>query len=112
MRRRRDHHDIRDGLRQEVDRLLQRRSGWSFQAMSVPGSPPAWCFGTGHEPTLTVTVEGGSVHVYEVEADFEVELATAGELADWLATHHRGALGEQRSGVGERLRGGRFFRWE
>lgn len=107
MHRRRD-----DDLWQQVDRLLQRRPGWSFQAMPTPGAPPAWCFGAGRERDLSVTVEGGAVHVYVVEADLEVELSTGDELATWLSAHWEGALGEQRSGMGERLKGGGLFEWE
>lgn len=108
MSRRGDRHD----LGKEVDRLLQRRPGWTFQAMATPGAPPAWCFGTGHERDLTVTVVGGVIRVYEVEADLEVELATTAELVTWLTTRHEGVLGDQRKGMGERLKGGGLFRWE
>ncbi len=101
-----------DDLWQEVDRLLERRPGWTFQAMATPGEPPAWCYAAGAERDLMVSVDGGSIRVYVVEADLEVDLATTDDLVAWLATHWKGALGDQRPGVGERLKGGRLFQWE
>jgi len=99
-------------LWRHVSGLLQRRQGWTFQGMPSPGAPPAWCFSSGHEIELSVTVEEGSVCVYVVEADQEVRLAGTEELVDWLTTRWPAALPEQREGVSDRLKAGRLFEWE
>lgn len=80
--------------------------------MPSPGAPPAWCFGSGHERDLSVTVDRGSVCVYVVEADQEVRLGGTDELVDWLTTRWPEALPEQHEGVADRLRTGRLFEWE
>lgn len=99
-------------LWKQLSGLLQRRQGWTFQGMSSPGAPPAWCYGSGHEPDLSVTVEGGSICVYIVEADDEVRLDGTDELVDWLGTRWPAAMPEQREGVSDRLKAGRLFQWE
>ncbi len=80
--------------------------------MPSPGAPPAWCFGSGHELELSVTIDEESVCLYVVAADEELRLGGADDLADWLATRWPSALPEQREGVSDRLRAGRFFEWE
>lgn len=100
------------GLWKQVSGLLQRRQGWTFQGMPSPGAPPTWCFGSGPERELAVTVDKGSVCVYVVEADEEVRLAGTDELAEWLATRWPAALPEQRESASDRLKAGRLFEWE
>jgi hypothetical protein len=70
-------------LAKGVARLLRRRPGWSFQVMPTPGAPPVWCFGSGGETDLSVTVDAGSICVYVVKTDHDVTLGSANELVAW-----------------------------
>jgi hypothetical protein len=99
-------------LWKQIDRLLRGRPRWRFQAVASPGTPPVWCFGLEHEPELSVTITGGSVGVYVVEADYDLSLNNADELESWLAAFWPGALEEPRDSRRKRLGLGGFFRWE
>jgi hypothetical protein len=100
------------GLWKQVDRLLQRRPGWRFQATATPGAPPVWCFGSEGESDLSVTVDKGSICVYEMGSDHDVKLASTEELVAWLNAQKPGSLQPQRGGVTEKVRGVSFFKWE
>lgn len=97
---------------EELDRLLRRRPGWSLQALPTPGSPLAWCFGSGGTIELSVTTDGGSIDVYVVDSGENVTLSNTDQLIGWLSTHKAEALQEPREGAshGGKLRS--FFRWD
>lgn len=99
-------------LWQEVDQLLERRPGWRFQARSTPGAPPAWCFGPEIDPSLTVTVEAGSIVVSVARDHTDVTLARSDELLAWLIDYWPGALTKQRGRALDKLRRRRLFEWE
>jgi hypothetical protein len=95
-------------LWKQVDQLLQRRPGWRFQAVPTPGAPPVWGFETEGEPDLLVTVDRGSIFVYKMGSDDEVELASTGELVVWLNAQKPGSLQPQRG----KLKRASVFRWD
>jgi hypothetical protein len=105
------HADDND-LRKSIDRLLRRRPGWSFQATSTPGTPLVWCFGSGSVIRLSVTVDGPAIRVHHYATDQDTELKSPDELVQWLRTHMAGALQEPRSRMVDKLKSGRFFKWE
>ena len=80
--------------------------------MSTPGAPLVWCFGFGSEIDLSVMTDRASILVHVMEPDQEVRVGTVGELVSWLQAHKPESLKEPRSGVIDKLKTGRFFRWE
>jgi hypothetical protein len=98
--------------RKQVARLLRRRPGWSFQAMSAPGSPLVWCYGSGREVVISVTVDNDAISVHVTDTDQDVELDNADELVEWLKTHIAGSLQNPKDGVFEKLKSGKLFKWE
>ena len=95
----------------DLGRLFQGRPSWSLQAMSSPGSPPAWCCSLSGEVELSVTVEEGLFRVYVMETDQDVSLASIDELVAWLNEHKDGILGDRQPGIVDRLKRGSFFDW-
>ena len=79
--------------------------------MSTPGAPPVWCFASGSELDLSVTVEGGSIRVYVVETDQNVKLGKVSDLVDWLNVHKAGSLQDPTVGLVDRLKQGKFLKW-
>lgn len=100
------------GLWKQVDQLLQRRPGWKFQALPTPGAPPVWCFGIEGDSDLLVTVDKGTIHVYEMGSDDEVKLGSTGELVAWLNAQKPGSLQPQRGRVADKAKRASLFRWE
>jgi hypothetical protein len=80
--------------------------------MSTPGMPLVWCFGLGSEIDLSVMTDGGSILVHVMEPDHEVSLGSVAELITWLQAHKPESLKDQKGGVIDKLKTGRFFRWE
>ena len=106
-------HDGDDDLWEKVGELLGTRPGWSLQASSTPGAPPSWCFGSGGEVDLSVSVDAGSIWVYVMETDQDVRLANTGELTAWLEEHEAGSVNdpiEAGEVVGDLLHG-RVVEW-
>ncbi len=81
-----------DELWDRVSGLLSARPGWAIEASSTPGAPPAWCFGSGGEIDLSVSVEGGAIVVYVMASDAEVTFAGVEDLTRWLDTNETTAL--------------------
>jgi hypothetical protein len=71
----------------EVGHLLGSRQGWSLEAQSTPGSPSTWCFRSGGQAELSVSVVDGAVAVYLMDVDTEVTLADPAALVAWLDTN-------------------------
>jgi hypothetical protein len=97
-------------LWKQVDQLLQRRPGWKFQAIATPGAPPLWCFESGGRSELSVTVDGGSIRIYEAGSDHEVKVGNTDELVAWLNSERPGSLRPQKDRVIDKRAG--FFRWD
>jgi hypothetical protein len=102
----------KEKLWKEVDELLRRRPGWTFQAMSAPGAPPAWCFAPEHEALLSVTVERSSICVSALSTDQDVRVTSGLELEAWLSANWPRSLPEQRGSAVDKLKRARLFEWE
>jgi hypothetical protein len=59
-----------------------------------------------------VSVEGRGISVHVSATDRDIEVGDAEELVQWLRTHVPGALLEPRSGLVDKVKSGRFFKWE
>lgn len=80
--------------------------------MAAPGAPPVWSFGVEGESDLTVTVDKGSICIYDMESDQEVRLASTDELVDWLNERRPGSLQPQRGRAVDKMKRANFFKWE
>jgi hypothetical protein len=98
-------------IRKQVARLLRRRPGWGLQAMSTPGAPVVWCFGTENEIELSVTVEAESICVHLVDLDRNVMLANADELVTWLKANRPTSLTDPKDSVVEKIKSRTLFKW-
>ncbi len=74
-------------LRDEVESRLRGRDHWSVQPSSSPGMPAQWCFLSGPEIELSVTVDRGAIVVYVMDANAEVFLDDGVALTAWLDTN-------------------------
>ena len=95
-----------------MDELLRHRPGWRLQAMSTPGLPPQWCFGSGGQADLSIAIDGDSISVYVVEQDRDVALGSTEELAAWLKANKPEAFKDPKESAGGKLKRGRLFDWE
>jgi len=97
----------------EVSRVLKPRPGWSLQVGSSPGAPPAWCFGSGGEVDLTVTVDRGAIVLYVQETDKDIGFETIEDLTAWLDANEATALdvAPQAGEIVDDLKHGRYLRW-
>lgn len=102
----------KDRLRTEVDELLRHRPGWRLQAMSTPGLPPQWCFGSGGQADLSIAIDGDSISVYVVEQDRDVALGGPEGLVAWLKANKPEAFKDPKESAGGKLKRGRLFDWE
>lgn len=98
-------------LRKAVVDLLEGRPGWRLEPRTTPGAPPLWCFVAEGKVACSVTVADGSIRLYVMDTDEELEFADVGELTAWIRLHRADALGEAppRPGARERMR--RLFEW-
>ncbi len=71
-------------LRRDVEKVLRGREHWSLQPSSSPGMPSQWCFLSGPQIELSVTVDQGAVVVYVMDRNTEVSLPDAVTLTAWL----------------------------
>jgi hypothetical protein len=83
-----------------------------LQAMSTPGLPPQWSFGSGGQTDLSIAIDGGSISVYVVEEDRDVALGGTEELVTWLKANQPQAFKDRKESVGGKLKRGRLFDWE
>lgn len=102
-----------DELAEAVTRLLGSRGGWSLQPSPTPGTPPAWCFGSGGEIDLSVVVDRGTIDVYRMEDDRDLRFATVEDLTDWLDANEAASLeGPLQAGeIVKELAHGDFVKW-
>ena len=79
-----------------VDQRARRSTGRptrvASRARSTPGATPLWCFVFGGKIEFSVTVEGGSIHLYVMDTDKEIVFADADGLTAWLRTNRAAAL--------------------
>jgi len=103
--------DPTGSLHDEFVELLGGRPGWRLEPSSTPGAPPLWCFVFDGKIEFSVTVDGGSVHLYVMDTDREIEFKDSDEFMTWLRTHRREAVQEPapRPTGGSRFR--KFFEW-
>ena len=71
-------------LRHDVEQALRGREHWSLQPSSSPGMPSQWCFLSGPQIELSVTVDQGAVVVYVMDRNTEVFFEDAVALTAWL----------------------------
>ncbi len=83
-----------DELWGRVSDALAVRPGWAIEASSTPGAPPAWCFGSGGEIDLCVSVDRGAITVYVMASDAEIRLADVPDVTAWLDANERAALND------------------
>jgi hypothetical protein len=95
----------------QVEQLLRGRAGWRLQATTIPGAPPVWCFSEEGDVELTVTVEGNSIQVFEMENERITSLDEPEDLAGWLRAYKAAAFADRPTGErpGRRRRG--FLQW-
>jgi hypothetical protein len=74
--------------------------------------PMVWCFGSGSEVDLSVMTDRDSILVHVLEPEQDVTVDSVGELVTWLQAHKPESLRDQRSGAIDKLKAGRFFKWE
>jgi hypothetical protein len=98
-------------LAKQVAHLLRRRPGWKVQAMSTPGAPLIWSFGSGRGRDVSVKADKASIGVSVEGTDREVVLRSTSELVAWLQSHRPGSLGDPRGGIIDTLRSGKLFKW-
>jgi len=98
-------------VRKQLVELVEGRPGWRLEPRSTPGAAPLWCFVAGGEVEFSVTVEDGSIRLYVMATDEEIEFEHTDELEAWMHAHRADALGERprRPQGKERFR--RFFEW-
>lgn len=76
----------------EIRDLLVGRPGWRLEPRSTPGSTPLWCFVFNGKIEFSVTVEDGSVRLYVMETDQEIQFANGESLTAWLRANRAEAL--------------------
>ena len=92
--------------------LIGGRPGWRLEPRSTPGSTPVWCFVFGGKIEYSVTADAGSIHLYVMETDQEIQFKDADGLMTWLRTHRAEAVQEpapRLSSGKSRLR--KLFEW-
>jgi hypothetical protein len=100
-------------LRGQVEEALRGRQHWSVQPSPSPGLPAQWCFLSGPEIELSVTVEGGSIVVYVMDLNAEVFLPDGASLVEWLDANE-GLFADRPSMAAELFHDvltGRFDEW-
>lgn len=102
-----------DEVWEQVGAVLSERPGWSLQASSSPGAPPAWCLVDEGEIDLSVNVDGGAICVYVMSVDREIRLAGCSELTAWLDANEAASRGDplDPGEVLDDLVHGKFTKW-
>ncbi len=96
----------------ELVDLIGGRPGWRLEPRSTPGATPVWCFVLGGKIEFSVTADAGSIHLYVMETDQEIEFEDADGLMAWLRTNRAEAVQEPASRLPSgksRLR--KLFEW-
>ena len=99
-------------LRRQVARLLRRRPGWRLEAMSTPGAPAVWRFGTEPQIEVSVSVDAGSIVVQLGRDGTPVLFGSVDALVTWLKSNRAASLTDRKDRTFDKLRAGTFFKWE
>ena len=100
-----------DDARKQIVELLQGRPGWRLEPRTTPGASPLWCFVAEGKVVFSVTAEGGSVRLYEMDLDRELVFGGIAELTTWLRSNRADALQEATRRTEGRTRVKKFFEW-
>jgi hypothetical protein len=76
----------------EIRELLVGRPGWRLEPRATPGATPLWCFVFNGKIEFSVTVEEGSVRLYVMETDQELQFADSEDLMAWLGANRAEAV--------------------
>ena len=95
----------------DFEELFGLRPGWRLEPRSTPGAGPLWCFVVNGKIEFSVTVEGGSIHLYVMETDQEIVFPDADALMAWLRDNRAEAAREPAERVPWKARGRRFMQW-
>ena len=100
-----------DDARKQIVELLQGRPGWRLEPRTTPGASPLWCFVAEGKVVFSVTAEGASIHLYEMDSDREVVFRSVADLTTWLQSYRSDALQEAAHRPDGRTRVKKFFEW-
>jgi hypothetical protein len=95
----------------DVEELLGLRPGWRLEPRATPGAGPLWCFVVNGKIEFSVTVEGGSIHLYVMDTDQELVFRDADALMAWFRVNRAEAAQEPAPRVPLKSRGRRFMEW-
>ena len=95
----------------ELVDLLVGRPGWRLEPRSTPGASPLWCFVFGGKIEFSVTIEGGSIHLYVMDTDQEIVFKDADALMAWLRNNRVEAAQESVSRPTRRSRFRKMTEW-
>lgn len=91
--------------------LLGGRPGWRLEPRSTPGASALWCFVFNGKIEFSVTADGGTIRLYVMDTDQEIEFADADELMAWLRTNRVEATQEPAARVSTKSRLRKFTEW-
>jgi len=74
--------------------LIGGRPGWRLEPRSTPGATPVWCFVLSGKIEFSVTADAGSIRLYVMETDQEIEFDDADGLLTWLRANRAEAVQE------------------
>jgi hypothetical protein len=100
-----------DEARKQIVELLQGRPGWRLEPRTTPGASPLWCFVAEGKVVFSVTAEGGSVRLYEMDADRELVFHGIAELTTWLRSYRADALQDATGRAEGKTRVKKLFEW-
>jgi hypothetical protein len=95
----------------EIRDLLVGRPGWRLEPRSTPGATPLWCFVFNGKIEFSVTVEAGSIRLYVMETDQEIQFADGEALMDWLRANRAEALLDPVPRATKKLRLRKITQW-
>jgi hypothetical protein len=97
--------------RKQIADLFQGRPGWRLEPRTTPGASPLWCFVAEGKVVLSVTADGDSVRLYEMDSDREVVFVDVDGLTTWLQSHRSDVLQEATRHAKGTTRVKKFFEW-
>jgi len=102
-----------DQLWEEVSQVLGTRAHWRVEQSPTPGVPPSWCFGTGGEVDLAVSVDGGAIQLYVMDQDRDVNFQGTDALVRWLDGNEAGSVRDPLDveEVADELLHGKITKW-
>jgi hypothetical protein len=95
----------------EIRDLLVGRPGWRLEPRATPGATPLWCFVFNGKIEFSVTVEEGSVRLYVMETDQDMQFADSEGLMAWLGANRAEAVLEPVPRATKKSRLRKLTRW-